>query len=450
MRFAVVLTVVLALFAACADDDSGSLADAGVTREQVALVPATARRDLDLLFVTDDSPGGLELQTSLKAAFPAFLGELTLREQLPNLHIGVASTDIGAQGAEDTQPGASIGSGPGSCSGVGKAGALQTNSTTLLNGTFIVDMLASDGSRTTNYTGTLTNVFNAIISLGASGCGFEQPIEAMRRALDNNPANAGFQRPATPLAVITLTDEDDCSFAHSTLLGGATTVLGPLQSFRCTRFGVLCDTGGATTDEMYVLGSKTRCHWNNDSAYLTRRDRYEQFIAAVNGDARNVFYGAIAGGPVSELVVEARTPPGGGSAVPALQHVCLYTGMYGPQAADPAVRIQELTEVVPRGRFEPVCDVDLTVSSVAMAREIRGLLGDPCLTRDIASPADCVVADQTLSGETPIPPCSTQRTTDCYQLVDDATCTTVSHLRVDVTRSSPASADTMVSVRCRI
>ena len=293
-------------------------------------------------------------------------------------------------------------------------------------------------------------MFNAIVSLGASGCGFEQPIEAMRRALDNNPPNAGFKRPATTLAVITLTDEDDCSFAHSTLLGGDTSTVGPLQSFRCTRFGVLCDAGGATTDEMYVLGTKTGCHWNNDSAYLTRRDRYEQFIATVNGDARTVFYGAIAGGPVTELVVEPRTPPGGGGAIPSLQHVCNYTGTNGPQVADPAVRIQELTGVVPRGRLEPVCDVDLTAASVAMAREIRGLLGDTCLTRDIALPADCVVTDQTLSGETSIPPCSAQQTTDCYRLVDDAACTTSQHLRVDVTRSSPASADTMVSVRCRI
>jgi hypothetical protein len=105
---------------------------------------------------------------------------------------------------------------------------------------------------------------------------------------------------------------------------------------------------------------------------------------------------------------------------------------------------------VPRGRFEEICDSDYTPDVLAIAREIRGMLGDSCLTREIALPADCEVFDQTPARETPIAPCNAARTTDCYVLVDDPACTTSHHLRVDVMRSAAPAADTMVSVRCRL
>jgi hypothetical protein len=438
----------VALLAACGDDAS-TPPDGGVPREQVALVPVTANRDLDVLFVLDDSPGGLELQTAWKAAFPSFLNELMHRHPLPNLHLGVVSTDLGSQGADDAAPGPSIGNGPGSCSGTGKNGALLTNSSQLVTGTFISDVQNSDGTRTTNYTGALADAFATISSLGASGCGFEQPIEAMKRALDNHPANVGFLRPAAALAVIVLTDEDDCSFAHSTLLGPDTQTLGPLQSFRCTQFGIACDVGGMTPDEMASVGEKSGCHWNEQSEYLTTRARYEAFLTTLKTDPREELFAAIAG-PPTWVEVELRTAPGGGTPISALAHSCKYNGENGPQVADPAVRIEDLARTVPRGRFESVCSLDLNAAAFGIAREIDGMLGDTCLTRDIALPADCEVADQTATGETVLPPCSAGTTTDCYRLVEDPACTTSSHLRVEVTRSAAPAADTMVAVRCRL
>ena len=444
MRGAIIL-----LLAACGTEGA---AGPEVQRERVALVPVVEKRDVDLLFVLDDSPGGLEMQTYLRTAFPTFLGELTTRRELPSLHIGVVSTDLGVLGAEDAQPGTNIGSGPGSCSGMGKSGNLLTNGTMLLTGGFIADTANGDGTRTMNYTGGLSNVFSAIASLGGSGCGFEQPIEAMKRALDNNPVNVGFVRPDAALAVVMVTDEDDCSFAHSSLLSTANTLLGPLQSFRCTRFGVICDDGGATSDEMYTLGLKSRCHWAGDSPYLTQRARYETFLAAAKADKRDLLLTAIAGPPGlnSSIEVEARTPPGGGTAIPALHHACAFSSPSGGDVADPAVRIQELTRVVARGRFEEVCNADYAPVVLAIAREIRGMLGDHCLTRDIAMPANCVVVDQTLTTETPIPACDATHSADCYTLVDDPACTTSQHLAIDVTRSGTPAADTMVAVRCAL
>jgi hypothetical protein len=420
-----------------------------VVREDVALLPVVPKHDVDILYVIDDSASVLHLQQSIKDAFPSFLDELVRGDDLPSLHIGVITSDLGVLGAEDAQPGPPIGSGPGSCSGFGKNGALQTNSTTLVTGSFIRDVANGDGTRTTNYTTSLSAAFSAIASVGSSGCGFEQPLEAMRRALDNHPSNIGFLRPQAALVVVPLQDEDDCSVAHSTLMTSDTATLGPLQSFRCTRFGVTCDEDGATPDEMNTLGLKSKCHWNEGSEYLTTRARYESFLAGIKADRRDVLFMPIAA-PSTELEVEGRAPPGGGTAIPALAHQCQWNGEIGPVVADPAVRMLDLSQHIARGRFEGVCMTDLGPASRAIAREIRGMLGDSCLPRDIALPADCLVFDQTQSDEIAVPPCSAAIATDCYQLVEDAACTTSQHLRVDVTRSAAPAPDTMVAVRCRL
>jgi hypothetical protein len=224
--------------ASCGDSsDCCKYADASLDATdphvEVVRVGATVNRDIDVLWVIDDSPGMLDVQTNLKNNFPNFINVLnTLEGGLPNLHLGVVSSDVGTQGSQDASPGPAIGSGPGSCSGVGKGGNLLTSGTPVVYGSFISDTRNTDGTRNKNYTGTLENAFSAIASVGASGCGFEQPLAAARRALSNNPANAGFLRPSAHLAVLFLTDEDDCSMAHSSLLGADTSTLGPLQPLR--------------------------------------------------------------------------------------------------------------------------------------------------------------------------------------------------------------------------
>lgn len=442
------VTPALFLLLACGGDDAFQAAT-DRPPEQVALVPVTARHDVDVLFVLDDSVGGLEMQTSLRAALPAFVAELAATG-MPNLHVGAVTSDLGSQGAEDAEPGPTVGTGPGSCAGVGKAAALMTGSSSPITGNFLVDVSDGAGGRTTNYAGSLADALSAFTYFGGSGCGFEQPIEAMKRALDNHPDNVDFLRPDATLAVIMLTDEDDCSFAHATLLDSDTSVLGPLQSFRCTQFGVACDDGGVTPEDMATPGVKSGCHWREDSAYLTSRARYESFLSALKADRRDILLAAIAGDP-SVVEVEMRSLPTGGSMLPTLAHACTFTEAEGgPGVANPAVRIHDLLAHAPRSRFESLCAGDLAPAATAIAREIRGMLGDSCLTRDIRMPADCEVFDQTPTGETQLPPCSATTTTDCYQLVEDPACTTSQRLRVEVMRSATPAADTMVAVRCKL
>ena len=99
MRIAL-LAMVLAL-ASCGDDDcctvtsdAAGMPDASDGRVEVARV--TPARDIDMLFVIDDSPSTLDKQTALTQAFPAFVNELAnLPDGLPSIHIGVVTSDLG-------------------------------------------------------------------------------------------------------------------------------------------------------------------------------------------------------------------------------------------------------------------------------------------------------------------------------------------------------------------
>ena len=401
------LALVVAL-AACGSDPPP------VARSPVAIVPATPNRDVDILFDFEDSPGSLEFQNNLKNNFPAFLDALS-PGGLPSLHIGVVTSDLGTSASMDATPGPSIGTGAGGCAGNGKNGNLQTNGTTLVSGSFISDIANADGTRTTNYTGTLADAFTVIASVGATGCGFEQHLEAAKRALNNNPANAGFLRPSANLAVIVVADEDDCSATHTSLFGSDTATFGPLTSFRCTRFGVTCDDGGTTPDEMNTPGAKSGCHDSTSSPYMPPVSDYKTFFEGLKPDPHQVMVGTIIADPTAVSVI-SEPPPGGGSPIPQLANACTFPDASGgTDAANPGVRLNALAQSMDRGVSASLCQQDLSGPLVAIARQINSMTGSPCLVRDIVQPADCVVTDD--AGR--VPACSPDRSTDCYLLVTD-------------------------------
>ena len=135
----------------------------------------TVNRNVDLLFLIDDSSSMRLSQMNLERNFPQFMTALRMIPGgLPNVHIAVISSDMGA--------------GDGSisgCSGTGKGGIFQygpkgaCTATNLQAGaTFISNV---DG--VANYTGNLEDVFTCIAALGESGCGFEHQFAAITRAL---------------------------------------------------------------------------------------------------------------------------------------------------------------------------------------------------------------------------------------------------------------------------
>jgi hypothetical protein len=432
-------------------------------------IPVTVNRDIDILFVIDDSPSMLDKQTNLKNNFPNFINVLnTIEGGLPNVHLGVVSSDLGTKGATDAAAGPGIGSGPGSCSGNGKSGNLQTGGSALVSGTFISDTKNSDNTRTTNYTGSLANAFSAIASLGASGCGFEQHLEAAKRALNNNPANAGFLRPNAYLALIFIQDEDDCSFAKSTILGNDTATLGPLQSFRCNRFGHTCAQGGADSTAMNAVGPKGGCVSNDNSAYLTKVGDYVSFFKGLKSTPENVIVAAIAG-PTTPYEVELRTPPGGGTAIPAVAHSCTYNGANGPEVADPSTRLKQFLDQFPnRSTFSTICQQDLSGALTQIAQLLRTVIGSPCIEGKLADvdpttagpQYDCSVSDVRNYGkanqtEEVLPQCNnasapaSSTNKPCWSIqTDTMNCTAGDHLTLKIERNEAPAADTHVISYC--
>jgi hypothetical protein len=197
------LAATLLVLAGCPSRDVSSV-DPLQDRQEAVDYPVEINRAVDILFVVDDSNSMMEEQASLLANFPVFISVLeTVEGGLPDVHIGVVSTDVGAG------PFAIAG-----CSGTGDGGALRVGDAACrpVGASYISDVSDGAGGRITNYPGTLAEAFSCNAALGISGCGFEQQLESMRRALNgSNGGNAGFLRDDAYLAVIFITDEDDCS-----------------------------------------------------------------------------------------------------------------------------------------------------------------------------------------------------------------------------------------------
>jgi hypothetical protein len=409
---------------------------------EVLNVKAVQNPDLDLLFVIDDSASMADKQNALIDAFPQFVAQLaTIDGGMPNIHLGVISSDMGTKGSAVEQPGGPI----SSCSGSGHAGQLQTGTSS------IPDLYAiAMRNGTKNFTGTFADTFRQMAALGAAGCGFEQHLHAMRASF-TNPDNVGFLRPTANLAVVILADEDDCSILDPAVMANDMGPLGPLQSFRCFEYGVEC-----MPDAPRVLGDKAMCQPRATSPYIEDIAPFRAaLLAQKGGDARRIMLGAIIGNP-SPVGVEDRLI--NGMMQPALKHSCeiaLPTG--GMLVADPPVRLKALVDSFPgRSSVASVCSADLTAAVTQIAGEVKRLVGDTCLERPIANPAapDCDVEDvrdAAPSSPIAIRPCaSAPAGVDCYELTTDATCTAPPHLRLSVTRATVPTDDTWTRVRCTL
>jgi len=446
------------LLAACGGDDTQKPPDAAAIhdtgpapdadpRTTVADVPVVINRDVDVLFMIDDSPSMLDKQNNLKANFPNFIDVLNqVPGGLPNLHLGVVTSDLGTSAADGTT-GPSIGSSAGACMGQGKAGALRTS--TSIQGNFISDV-ATGSTRVTNYTGTLADAFSSLASVGQTGCGFEQSLEAVKRALNNNPANAGFLRPSAKLAVVFLTDEDDCSFAHSSILTQDTGTYGPLSSFRCTRFGVTCDVGGQTTDAMNQAGDKNQCHSNESGTDLTAVASYTSFLKGLKANPDDVIVSGIIG-PTTPFQVASLPPPGqpSGTPVPTLQHSCTYVSTSdGTEVADPPVRLKQAIDAM-GGSWTTICQNDLSDALHEIAGKLVQKIGDPCLSAPIAQPADCEAFDVVGASSTAIAACPGGP--PCFSVAaDPVSCPNLDHLKLTVDRGATTPpAGTHVVLKCK-
>jgi hypothetical protein len=395
----------------------------------------SVNRNIDILFVIDNSLSMAPLQAHLNENFPRFMDVLeNLPDGLPNVHIAVVSTDMGA------------GTGIQSCGGNGNAGVFQYSphspctDTTLGGATYIVN----DNGQA-NYTAPeLSTVFTCIANIGDTGCGFEQILLSASRALGGDgyqPAeNAGFLRRDAYLGIIFIANEDDCSARNGAADGlfdtnqrTLGTALGPVGSYRCNEFGHLC--GGMSPARMGPnnqagdMMTYNDCVSNEDSAYLKPVGQFVNEIKALKDDpASQILVAAITGVrpdgsfPYSvrwETPTTADTGPW-----PSVGHSCEVMGSMPPEYADPPVRLAEFVRAFgENGSLYSICAQDFGPALQTIAEKLSQLIGPKCIGGTLANPTDCTVTDHfTRQGgggtnDTVVPACDANGgTPPCWRL----------------------------------
>ncbi|HEY4393702.1 MAG TPA: hypothetical protein VGP64_06550 [Polyangia bacterium] len=414
------------------------------------------KRELDLVFVIDDSAAMAGWQAQLASQLP-LLGALGACEECPSprdVHIGVVSSDLGV--------GAALNAAIPGCSGQGDGGQFRyqpegmCTDTTLDPGATFISNTGDDWNFSTpgDAAGSgVGKVFECIAQLGDGGCGFGQPLAALDRALgaDGQPppaANAGFLRPDATLGIVFISSEDDCSVRADSTLFSASSATGPLTHYRCNQAGHVCQAPngdsiapfiapppGVMTADGVPTVSLENCQ-SNEAGELTPVSKFVADIKALKPDPDNqILVSAIVGPPSPYAVEWVASAASGGAAWPRVAPSCGTEDADGNGAfGEPGVRLTQFATSFPDSVVSSICDPSYTEAFVALDESVASDFGPPpCLPANIETRTDsagntypdCVVTEHlTVAGsaqDISIPPClGPPGDTACWQLAPGA------------------------------
>lgn len=174
--------------------------------------------DVDLLLVVDDSNSMEEEQRNLARRVEGLVADLVAPPDddgdgspdwnaVRSLRVGVTSTDLGTRGTDVSASlvGSACTTGPGGEAPLsGHDGRLEPSGTC---GASTGVMAWDEGSDPSAFSAEVACV---VESLGVAGCGIEQQAGAAARALERR-RGTDFPREGSVLAVLVLTDEEDCT-----------------------------------------------------------------------------------------------------------------------------------------------------------------------------------------------------------------------------------------------
>jgi len=361
---------------------------------------------VDLLFVVDNS-GSMEFeQATLARALPELVrslaaGEIRDRDgkvtrrftPVKSLHLGVTSSDMGANDV-DTRTDAPR------C-GVDSASKRPRGDDGLLLATVDAEdpLCTKPDSAYLNFSvgmdpDALSRDFGCMTRLGIEGCGYEQQLEAMWKALapsandsffghtrgHGDAENAGFLRPNSVIAVIQVTDEEDCSIPESSSALFDQDIQGENKNVSCQQNPTLLHPV-----ERFVAGLKSLRPNNHD----------------------RVVFAAIAGVPV-QAAEELKLHDGSQDfdALLALEEMqfntvrdperrilakpaCTFNGA----DAAPARRFIEVAKGFGRnGVVRSICQDDFTSALSAITDKIADQLQGACLERKLIADPDTGLA----------------------------------------------------------
>jgi hypothetical protein len=412
-----------------------------IGQPNLSVIDATinVRRDVDILFVIDNSPGTAPKQAALTNAFPTLtkrIAELAADGKAASFHVGVVDSDLGAGPFTLDQ---------GQCHPDGDGGQLRACAT--LPGVSYIDYDSATGTSNLG-AGDVAAAFTCLASVGDGGCGFAAPLEAVYRVLTAPSLNPGFLRDDALLVVVVMTAADDCSAPPDSPLfdpsAAGVASYGPLHAFRCTQFGVTCD--GMPLDGGALMAHN--CAPAPDGL-LFGVTRYISLLrdGGVKQSADDVVLATLVA-PSTPFDVTVTMPCADEldtPSCPILGHSCAGPPTDPSFFADPAVRINAVAAALPHAVAGSVCDGDYSATMGAVADAMTVRMSGGCLPGAVVDDTDpgCSV---TVAGAD-APRCDSEGRLPCWELVADPSCAVrltpggnAQQLRIAVEGAAPAAA----------
>jgi len=434
-------------------------ASPGVDGSRETEIPISVNRDVDILFVIDNSGSMGEEQRNLSENFGNFLAVLEADDVAANYRIGITTTDNGN---------------PWCSGGTHENGNLVLSSCRSRIDDFVTPGIDEDVDQTAacldvcppefatielrptstatddqsrarpwleNLDGvtnlpelpglTTTQALQCFGPQGINGCGFEQHLESMYLALirantDDEPSY-GFLRDAAILAIVFVTDEEDCSYnddydvifipenreGHNLDTLAAfwrdpsgefeATAIQPTSAV-CWNAGVQCEGQGiysscdpVNLDEVgqpvSEANAETQAVLRPISRYIDLVSDIERSKQALNAD-QDVLVTAISGVPVDYPNVDIvySESPGAALDVDFVPNFGVGPGCVSRVAeAVPPVRLRDFAEAFGENNLFSVCSTDFGPSLQATADKIRDQIRPACFPA-CAADVDVVAA----------------------------------------------------------
>jgi len=287
-----------------------SLTDPTVDPDGTTEGPGPTQRAVDILFVIDNSGSMSEEQANLVTGIESLVGLLDAAEPPVDYRIAVTTTDNGNPWCGQTSP---------------EGGSLRASSCRsrpdefVFNGAIMVDAFdeacadvcsldalgIDDGASwievqrtagTDNVGGAVVENLRCMLPQGIDGCGFEQHLEslwkALRRSTTDGDAAFGFLREGALPAIIIVTDEVDCSYnaeweaiflpEGNRVFWSDPDAASPTSAV-CWNAGVSCNGDSCSSVNLDIDGSEVDDASAEDRAVLRPVSRYTDIVSDVGG-----------------------------------------------------------------------------------------------------------------------------------------------------------------------
>ena len=407
------------------DDDPGALPKPTYN----GALQLTVNRDVDILFVIDNSGSMGEAQANLAASFPVFIDALEAKGVDANYRIGVTTSDNGnpwcPAGVTTPEGGKLVLS---SCKDrladflfgdqvdvqdLACNDLCQLDATALAISPTTTDtddvpsprpwLESIEGTKNIPATTSMADAFACFGPQGVNGCGFESQLESMylalTRAQTNTEASYGFMRSSAILAVVIVSDEADCSYNRDWAEifeadGNKAFWSDPSAAFPtsalCWNAGVECagDPSGYSSCDPVNKDVNGSSGVSDADAVLHPVSRYTGLIAGIEADKQalnaqqEVIVALIGGVRNTGEVFYADDLDD-----PAFQDTfgigpgCTAAG---DVSAIPPVRMRDMTEAFTPGNMFSICEGDLSPALEAIADRIKDQIQPACYSQCVA------------------------------------------------------------------